>query len=112
MFISCPNTESIFKQYLIFLRYLNREKIVHETIQSQPIFGDPQVLWLSVKERIPNIAKLALNCINAVSNSAAAERSFSLYSLILSARRKSLSEKNLKALCFLDYNLNENIRLY
>uniref|UniRef100_H3A679 DUF659 domain-containing protein n=1 Tax=Latimeria chalumnae TaxID=7897 RepID=H3A679_LATCH len=66
-----------------------------------------QVLWLSVKERILNIAKLALNCVNAVSNSADAERSFSLYNLILSARRKSLNEKNLKALCFLYYNSNE-----
>uniref|UniRef100_H3AKS8 DUF659 domain-containing protein n=1 Tax=Latimeria chalumnae TaxID=7897 RepID=H3AKS8_LATCH len=79
---------------------LYREKIVPEAIQSQAVFVDLQ-------KRIPNIAKLALNCVNAVSNSADAERSFSLYNLILSARRKSLNEKNLKALCFLYYNSNE-----
>ena len=51
------------------------------------------------------MAALAKKYSNAVCNSADSERSFSLYSLILSSRRRSLSEKSIKALCFLYYNL-------
>lgn len=61
--------------------------------------------WDTVSDRVPSMAALANKYVNAVCNSADSERSFSLYSLILSSRRRSLSENKIKALCFLYYNL-------
>ena len=58
----------------------------------------------SMKDNVPNLAQLALRYCNAVMNSADAERSFSLYNLVLSDRRKPLTEKTLKVLAFLYYN--------
>ena len=49
------------------------------------------------------MSKLAKRYVNAVVSSADAERSFSLYNIILDCRRRSLSEDSLKYICFL-YN--------
>ena len=55
-------------------------------------------------DRLPTMASIALRYLNAISNSADAERSFSLYNMIVTNRRKSLSQKSIKALVFLYYN--------
>lgn len=67
---------------------------------------DVEVFWLSMGERLPHMAPIALTYINAVCNSADAERSNSLYNLVLDSRRRSLSQESLKALVFLYYNNN------
>jgi hAT family C-terminal dimerisation region len=67
---------------------------------------DAEIVWQSMRERLPCMARLALTYINAVCNSADAERSNSLYNLILDNRRRSLSEESIKALLFLYYNNN------
>ena len=48
-----------------------------------------------------------LGCSAVLTNSADAERSFSLYNLLVDARRRQLTENNIKALMFLYYNLNQ-----
>ncbi|XP_060777572.1 uncharacterized protein LOC132886657 isoform X2 [Neoarius graeffei] len=65
---------------------------------------DLDVFWLGLRERLPSMSQLALMYMNAVSNSADAERSNSIYKLVLSNRRRSTSCSNLKALVFLYYN--------
>ena len=63
------------------------------------------VFWASVKDEVPHLYQLACRYMNAVTNSADAERSFSLYNLILTPRRRSLSTTTLQQLAFLYYNL-------
>jgi hypothetical protein len=70
------------------------------------IWSDTNVdyFWNSMNEKLPNICSAAKTDKDAVCNSADAERSNSLYNLILSERRRSLAEKSIKALLFLYYN--------
>ena len=62
------------------------------------------LFWNSKTDELPQLSKLAQKYIYALVNSADAERSFSLYNLVFSDRRRSLSEDNLKALVFMFYN--------
>ena len=50
------------------------------------------------------MSRLALRYILGTVNSADAERSFSLYNLVHSDRRRSFGEKSLKQLLFLYFN--------
>ena len=63
-----------------------------------------QQFWNSMGDRLPNMASIALRYLNAISNSADAERSFSLYNMIVTNRRRSMSQKSIKALVLLYYN--------
>ena len=58
--------------------------------------------WNSVSSDVPHLTSLAkrymYNCLNS------ADRSFSIYNLVFSDRRRRCSEKKLKALVFLYYN--------
>ena len=58
--------------------------------------------WNSVSSDVPHLTSLAkrYNCLNC----ADAERSFSIYNLVFSDRRRRCSEKKLKALVLLCYN--------
>jgi len=67
---------------------------------------DVEVFWKSVGERLPVLTAIAMTYINAVCNSADAERSNSLYNLVLDSQRRSLSEDSLRASVFLYYNNN------
>ena len=55
-------------------------------------------------DRLPRMFDIGKRYVNAVTNSADAERSFSLYNIILTCRRRSLTEEQLKYMCFLYYN--------
>jgi len=57
-----------------------------------------------MNEKLPNMCSIAATYKDAVCNSADAERSNSLYNMILSERRRSLKETSLQALLFLYYN--------
>nr|XP_033947658.1 uncharacterized protein LOC117452938 [Pseudochaenichthys georgianus] len=65
---------------------------------------DLDVFWDGVQERLPVLSSLAHRYKDAVSNSADAERSNSIYKLVLSSRRRSTTNQNLKALVFLCHN--------
>ncbi|GFO06838.1 Zinc finger bed domain-containing protein 4 [Plakobranchus ocellatus] len=65
---------------------------------------DLTVFWNSVSSDLPHLSVLAKRYIYTCLNSADAERSFSIYNLVFSERRRRLSEANLKALVFLYYN--------
>ena len=65
-----------------------------------------ELFWNSMGERLPKLSLIARTYINAVCNSADAERSNSLYNLILDNRRRSLTEDSIKSLLFLYYNNN------
>ncbi|KAJ4946268.1 hypothetical protein JOQ06_023936 [Pogonophryne albipinna] len=65
---------------------------------------DLDVFWVGVQERLPVLSSLAHRYKDAVSNSADAERSNSIYKLVLSSRRRSTTNQNLKALVFLCHN--------
>ena len=65
---------------------------------------DLTVFWNSVVSDVPKLSACALKYIYACLNSAHAERSFSIYNLVFSERRRSLNEDNLRALVFLYYN--------
>ncbi|GFO20663.1 CGG triplet repeat-binding protein 1 [Plakobranchus ocellatus] len=60
--------------------------------------------WNSAFETVPNLVACARRYIYATVSSADAERSFSLYNIVLSERRRNLSESSLKQLVFLYYN--------
>ena len=60
--------------------------------------------WNSVSSDVPHLTSLAKRYMYNCLNSADAERSFSIYSLVFSDRRRRCSEKKLKALVFLYYN--------
>lgn len=62
---------------------------------------DLDVFWDGLQERLPVLSSLAHRYKDAVSNSANAERSNSIYKLVLSRRRRSTTNRNLKALVFL-----------
>ncbi|MGH0136890.1 UNVERIFIED_CONTAM: hypothetical protein FKN15_019567 [Acipenser sinensis] len=66
---------------------------------------DIAMFWSATSDRLPNIKTLAFRYIHAVTNTADAERSNSLYNLVLSDRRRFLSEDKLKELVFLYFNL-------
>lgn len=65
---------------------------------------DLDVFWDGLQERLPVLSSLAKRYKDAVSNSADAERSNSIYKLVLSNRRRSTTNQNLKALVFLYHN--------
>ncbi len=61
-----------------------------------------------MQDRVPQLASLAHTYMSVLTNSADAEGSFSLYNLlVMDARRRQLTENNIKALMFLYYNLNQ-----
>ena len=60
--------------------------------------------WNSVSSDVSHLTSLAKRCMYNCLNSADAERSFSIYNLVFSDRRRRCSEKKLKALVFLYYN--------
>lgn len=65
---------------------------------------DIDLFWRSVQDRVPKLSELAMTYKDAVTNSADAERSNSIYNLVLSHRRRALSEKSIKALVKLYFN--------
>ncbi|KAL7394851.1 hypothetical protein ABVT39_005418 [Epinephelus coioides] len=65
---------------------------------------DLDVLWDGLQERLPVLSTLAKRYKDAVCNSADAERSNSIYKLVLSNRRRSTTNQNLRALVFLYHN--------
>lgn len=66
--------------------------------------GNIDLFWNSMGDKLPNLAVLALKYKDAICNSADAERSNSLYNLVVSERRWSLNEKTIKSLLFLYHN--------
>ena len=60
--------------------------------------------WKSISDRVPSLAQVALTYVNCPISSADAERSFSLYNILLDARRRSLSEQSIRSLLFLYCN--------
>ncbi|GFO49986.1 hat family dimerization domain [Plakobranchus ocellatus] len=79
------------------------------TLDSWPKSSD-SIWWYSIRpdcfvsSDLPHLSALAKRYIYTCLNSADAERSFSIYNLVFSERRRRLSEANLKALVFLYYN--------
>lgn len=65
---------------------------------------DLDVFWDGLQERLPVLSSLAHRYKDAVPNSTDAEQSNSIYKLVLSSRRRSTTNQNLKALVFLDHN--------
>ncbi|MGH0179472.1 UNVERIFIED_CONTAM: hypothetical protein FKN15_001618 [Acipenser sinensis] len=82
-------------------------KVALDAIQRAEQSGgiDIAMFWSATSDRLPNIKTLAFRYIQAVTNTADAERSNSLYNLVLFDRRRSLSEDKLKKLGFLYFNL-------
>lgn len=65
---------------------------------------DLDVFWDGLQERLPILSVLAKRYKDVIVNSADAERSNSICKLVLSSRRRSVSNNNLKALVFLYHN--------
>ncbi|XP_017281833.1 uncharacterized protein LOC108241875 [Kryptolebias marmoratus] len=65
---------------------------------------DLDVFWGGLQERLPVLSALARRYKNVIINSADAERSNSIYKLVLSSRRRSITNSHLKALVFLYHN--------
>ncbi|XP_067245545.1 uncharacterized protein [Chanodichthys erythropterus] len=65
---------------------------------------DLDIFWDGLKERLPILSGLAIRYKSVIVNSADAERSNSIYKLVLSSRRRSVTNDNLKALVFLYHN--------
>ena len=61
---------------------------------------DCLLFWNSCASELPAMSRLALRYILGTVNCADAERSFSLYNLVHSDRRRSLGKKSLKQLLF------------
>lgn len=67
-------------------------------------FSNIRNFWNGLQDRVPVLASLAMKYILCPTNSADVERCNSIYKLIHSGRRRSLSEESLKCLVFLKYN--------
>jgi len=80
------------------------QKIAPEAVSHAMGEINCQVFWKSVESRVPVLVSLALKYSLATSTSADAERSFSLYNLLVSSRRRQLTEDNIKSFLFLFYN--------
>ena len=89
-----------------FERYY--DTIGPEAVQSS-VCGvvDLDLFWNGLCDRLPKLSAVACAYKDVVTSSADVERSNSIYKIILGARRRSLSEKNLKALLFLHFNNNQ-----
>ena len=57
-----------------------------------------------MSDKLPVMSAIAIKYKDAVCNSTDAERSNSIYNMILSERRRSLSEDTIKSLVHLYYN--------
>ena len=62
------------------------------------------LFWKGVQDLLPNFSRIALIYKDVVTSSADAEKSNSLYKLVLNACRRSLSVISLQSLLFLYYN--------
>lgn len=65
---------------------------------------DLDVFWDGLQERLPVLSILAKRYKDVIISSADAERSNSIYKLVLTSRRRSITNNNLKALVFLYHN--------
>lgn len=65
---------------------------------------DLDVFWDGLQERPPILSVLAIRYKSVIVNSADAERRNRIYKLVLSSRRRSVTNDNLKALVFLYHN--------
>ncbi len=87
---------------------LYREVLVSEVQESLRGTGQTKMdidsFWISNRDRIPTMAALAFKYKDAVTNSADAERSNSLYNNVLTDKRRSLSVQKLRELVFMYYN--------
>ncbi|MGH0156835.1 UNVERIFIED_CONTAM: hypothetical protein FKN15_047733 [Acipenser sinensis] len=82
-------------------------KVALDAIQHAEQSGgtDIAMFWSATSDQLLNIKTLAFIYIHSVINTIDAERSNSLYNLVLSDRKHSLSEDKLKELVFLYFNL-------
>ena len=85
---------ALLEEWLIYTQY--REELPSPL--SIPKF------WEGVKDRFPNIHRIAVDAIWMPVASVDVERSFSQYKHILSDRRESLTEENTKRLLMLYFN--------
>ena len=60
--------------------------------------------WKGIEHRIPCLAKAAMATVCSVLNSADAERSNSIYNLVLKSRRRSLLPNTIRQLVFMYHN--------
>lgn len=65
---------------------------------------DLDLFWDGLQDRLPILSGLATRYKSVIVSSADAERSNSIYKLVLSNRRRSVTNDNLKALVFLYHN--------
>ena len=82
--------------------YLNL--LAPDALKSTEGVVNPHLFWKGVEDRVPNLSRLAQLIICAVTNSADAERSNSIYNLILDSRRRKLLPESLRMMVFLYYN--------
>ena len=101
-YLSIPDFSTVpMNEFNLYLEVLAKEAVLANA--GKPLF-DTDVFWSGVQDRVPTLASLALRYKDAITNSADAERSNSLYNIVLSDRRRFLSEESLKELVFLYFN--------
>lgn len=85
--------------------------IAAEAVQARaPGIVEAHQFWMENADRLPSLAPLAIVFTSVLISAADVERCNSIYKLILSPRRRSLTEKSLRAHLFLHYNNNNNSR--
>ncbi|KAL1277093.1 hypothetical protein QQF64_023766 [Cirrhinus molitorella] len=92
------------------IQFICQMLTVHKTLGPAALRAAPSgvvdldMFWDGLQERLPVLSSLAKRYKDAVSNSADAECSNSIYKLVLSNRRRLTTNQNLKALVFLYHN--------
>ena len=107
LYVAIPGMDDIpIHEWVLYTERLARDAAARAGHVGQ---FDVLSFWHSVEDRVPTLSQLAATYVNCVTNSADAERSFSLYNLVVTCRRTQLSQDSIKALVFLYYNLNEDV---
>ena len=115
--VNLPKERDIYDKYIPeFINIPDSEYLAYTSklaTEAEAVNGcvplDVQLFIKSNCEKLPIMAKTAETYMYCVTNSPEAERSFSLYKLIFSCRRRSLDEETIKKLVFLYFNQRVDI---
>ncbi|KAI3440220.1 uncharacterized protein J3R85_003840 [Psidium guajava] len=101
-----PNEDELYKvnvEYVDFACNSGRFQEIH-SIRDRYIM-EPKMWWVEYSARAPMLQKIALKLLTQPSSSSCAERNWSTYSFVHSARRNRMTPKQAEDLVFIHSNL-------
>ena len=101
-----PNFVKIFSvhEWELYLNVLDCDAATAQGLEGGSVKVHIDAFWNRVHDRVPNLASLASKYKDCITNLADAEKNNSLYNIVLSDRRHSLSQQKLRELVCLYFN--------